>query len=85
MTAIIDDVIKDEIPFPAVHLTFFPIFAAGTLISGGRIWFRNKKDWGRGGRGRLGGQRNLCLSFALICEERRLIPVNILCTRAIRM
>lgn len=44
-----------------------------------------KKIGGGGGRGRLGGQRNLCLSFALICEERRLIPVNILCTRAIRM
>lgn len=47
MTAIIDDVIKDEILFPAVHLTFFPIFAAGSLISGGRIlWF---KRWGMGG------------------------------------
>lgn len=83
MTAIIDGVIKDEIPFPAVHLTFFPIFAAGTLISGGRIWFKNKKIGGR--EERLGGQRSLCLSFALIREEGRLIPVNILCTRAIRV
>lgn len=34
---------------------------------------------------RLGGQRNPCLSYVLIREERRLIPVNILCTKAIRV
>lgn len=39
MTAIIDGVIKDEIPFPAMHLIFSPFFAVGTLISGGRMRF----------------------------------------------
>lgn len=73
MTAIIDGVIKDEIPFPAIHLIFFPFFFFCRDTD--KRWQNQilKKKKKKGGSD-VGGKKTTCLSFALIREEGRLIP-----------